>query len=83
MEDALQEKEQEREQMVKDLHQTQKRGEKPTQDLELKLKEKDDHISNMRAKQKELREISGASARNHSELVRLKSEVQEMKQKGR
>lgn len=81
MEDALQEKEQEREQMVKDLHQTQKRGEKPTQDLELKLKEKDDHISNMRAKQKELREISGASARNHSELVRLKSEVQEMKRK--
>ena len=79
METELREKEEEREQLVQQLQTAKTRG--STKDLQERLREKERYIASLREKQKELRSLTSVSHRNEMDIVRLRSDVTEMKRR--
>lgn len=80
METTLSEREAEREQLAAELRRS-KEGGGANLDLEMRLKEKDGHIAALRKKQRELQNLTRVSARNHDQILRLQSDVREMKRR--
>ena len=83
MEQSLNEKEEEREALVRKLHEAQKvkSGGIKSQELKEKLRQKEAHIATLKKKSVELRNLTTVSSRNALELDRLTRDVEEMKRR--
>jgi hypothetical protein len=82
MEEALIEKEAEREHLVRELQQSQgKHSDGSRKVLEERLKEKESELAALRKHQKELKELTRVSSRNSTEIQRLQEEVVTMKRR--
>jgi hypothetical protein len=79
MEVTLNEKENEREILVRDLKRLKDGGLVGSKEIEEKLGQKEKHIADLRKKQQELRKLTAVSSRNDLEINRLHDDVQSMK----
>jgi hypothetical protein len=79
MQDALTEKETEREKLLEELKSAKTRN--VSKGLQEELRQKEAHIANLRKKQKELMDLTTVSSRNDSEITRLQNDVKEMKRR--
>ena len=80
MELVLDEKESEREKLLRELEELRE-GDSKTAELRDRLLEKEKHIAGLRKKQKELMDLTSVSARNSNEINKLLEEVKQMKRK--
>jgi chromosome segregation ATPase len=80
MEETLNEKESEREELISELRKL-KTDDHASRSLKERLKEKEDHIANLRRRQKELIDLTAVSSRNDTEISKLQTDVQSMKKK--
>jgi len=80
MGEALNEKEHEREELLRELERSTQANQS-TKELEDRLRDKENHIVNLRKKQVELRKLTAVSSRNDAEISRLQNDIHMMKRK--
>lgn len=80
MEEQVVAREREREQLVEELKRLVESN-SCTKDLEIRLQDKDQHIAELRKRQRELTDFTRVSSRNESEIQRLRQDVIDMKQR--
>jgi hypothetical protein len=81
MEQTLNEKEREREELLVDLKRAQESGKATgkSRDIEEQLGKKEKHIADLRKRKQELVRLTAVSSRNDTEIRRLHDDVQNMK----
>lgn len=80
MEEQVEAREREREQLVDELKRLVESN-SCTKDLEVRLQDKEQHIAELRKRQRELSDFTRVSSRNESEIQRLRRDVVDMKQR--
>lgn len=81
MESALAEREAEREHLLQQLQQAKEGDVAGKEQLEDRLREKNEHIAGLRQKHKQLKDLTAISARNSDDIDRLQNDVKEMKRR--
>lgn len=77
---ALNEKESEREQLLRELEQV-KAGGPASSKIRERLREKEQHIASLRKKHRQLVDLTAVSSRNQAKIAKLQDDVKEMKYK--
>lgn len=80
MELALNDKETERDDLLKQLK-ASKTNEASTKELQINLRDKERHIADLRKKHKQLTDLTAVSSRNQVKISRLQDDVKDMKRK--
>ena len=80
MEQSLQERELERAQLLRELEEV-KTGSHASQELQDRLKAKEEHIASLRKKHRQLVDLTAVSSRNTAKISKLQDDVKDMKRK--